>query len=292
VPRPGKTEPPAELLGRGIGLAALELIDEISLLIAPDQAQNNYYEALTDAVIDQCEQLKDRFAIISAKSGASNYQTLHPPRNTNYAGFYYPWLKVYDPLTNTTIAVPASGHIAGIFARSDIERGVHKAPANEVVRGAVDLEFPVTKTMQDVLNPRGVNCLRDFRNDGRGLRLWGARTMSSDPEWRYVNVRRLFLFMEKSIDEGTQWVMFEPNDDATWSKVRRNITNFLITVWRSGALMGLTPDEAFFVACDRTMMTQDDIDNGRLICVIGIAPIKPAEFIIFRISQKTADAAS
>ncbi|MEM7119206.1 MAG: phage tail sheath family protein [Chloroflexota bacterium] len=291
VPKPGQTDPPAELLSRGVGLSALELVDEVSLLVVPDQAHDDQYQVLTGVVIEQCERLKDRFAIVSAPLGKSSINDLRPPLDTTYAGFYYPWIKVYDPLTNYSKKVPCVGHVAGIFARTDIERGVHKAPANEVVRGALDLEFPVTKTMQDILNPRGVNCMRDFRSDGRGLRLWGARTMSSDPEWRYVNVRRLFLFVEESIDEGTQWVVFEPNDDSTWAKVRRNITNFLISVWRSGALMGLTADEAFFVACDRTTMTQDDIDNGRLICVIGIAPVKPAEFIIFRISQKTSDSA-
>jgi hypothetical protein len=158
------------------------------------------------------------------------------------------------------------------------------------VRGARNLEFNVPKGLQDVLNPRGVNCLRDFRSDGLGIRLWGARTMSSNGEWKYINVRRLFLYVEESIDEGTQWVVFEPNDEPLWARVRRSISNFLYGVWRSGALMGATQEEAFFVKCDRTTMTQDDIDNGRLICYIGIAPVKPAEFVIFRISQKTIDA--
>jgi hypothetical protein len=148
----------------------------------------------------------------------------------------------------------------------------------------------VSKGEHDLFNPSQINIVRDFRSDGRGIRVYGARTMSDDPEWRYVNVRRLFLFIEESIDEGTQWVVFEPNHDPTWAKVRRNISAFLISVWRSGALMGRTAEEAFFVKCDRTTMTQDDIDNGRLICVIGVAPVKPAEFVIFRISQKTAEA--
>ncbi len=159
-----------------------------------------------------------------------------------------------------------------------------------MVRDATNLEFPITKGRQDILNPRGVNCIRDFRSDGRGIRLWGARTMTSDPEWKYINVRRLFIFVEESIEQGTQWVVFEPNDEPLWAQVRRSIVNFLTRVWKSGALMGLTQDEAFFVKCDRTTMTQDDIDNGRLVCYIGIAPVKPAEFVIFRISQKTADA--
>lgn len=286
---PPATFPPDDLLGRGRGLAALAQVDEISLLMAPDEVRNGFANVTTD-IIGQCEGLKDRFAIVSALQGQSNINNLRPPQDTSYAGFYYPWVRVFDPSLNDTRLIPPTGHIAGIFARTDIERGVHKAPANEVVRGAVGMEFPVTKAMQDILNPRGVNCIRDFRSDGRGIRLWGARTMTSDPEWKYVNVRRLFLFVEESIDEGTQWVVFEPNDDFTWAKVRRNLTNFLISVWRSGALMGLTQDEAFFVKCDRTTMTEDDINNGRLICYIGIAPVKPAEFVIFRISQKTLEA--
>lgn len=282
--------PSEELLGRGHGLVGLAQIDEIALLIAPDEVRDGFANITTE-VIKQCEtDLKDRFAIVSAPLGQSNINALRPPQDTSYAGFYYPWIRIFDPVANHTRLIPPSGHIAGIFARTDVERGVHKAPANEVVNGAVGMEFPVTKKMQDILNPRHVNCIRDFRSDGRGIRLWGARTMSSDPEWKYVNVRRLFLFVEESIDEGTQWVVFEPNDDATWAKVRRNLTNFLISVWRSGALMGLTQEEAFFVKCDRTTMTQDDIDNGRLICYIGIAPVKPAEFVIFRISQKTLEA--
>jgi hypothetical protein len=188
-----------------------------------------------------------------------------------------------DPLSGTKKLIPPGGHIAGIYARSDIERGVHKAPANEIVRGAVELQFPLTSGEQDILNPRGVNCLRKFR--GRGIRVWGARTTSSDSLWKYVNVRRLFLYIEESIEEGTQWVVFEPNNEKLWARVRQSITAFLTTLWRAGWLMGTKAEEAFFVKCDRSTMTQDDIDNGRLICVIGIAPVKPAEFVIFRIAQ-------
>ncbi len=275
------------------GLAALEVIDPISLLVVPDEVRFKIDEAypITTDVVNQCARLKDRFAILSVPLGQGDVSALPFRPDSSYAGYYYPWIKVYDPSINGSRVIPPTGHVAGIFARTDIERGVHKAPANAVVRGAADTEFPVSKGMQDILNPQGVNCIRDFRPDGRGIRLWGARTLSSDPEWKYVNVRRLFLFVEESIDEGTQWVVFEPNDDGTWAKVRRSIGNFLISVWRSGALLGTTQEEAFFVKCDRTTMTQDDIDNGRLICLIGIAPVKPAEFVIFRISQKTAEAA-
>ncbi len=280
---------PDDLLGRGRGLAAIATIDEVSILLVPDEVRGGL-DQVTTAVLNQCETLKDRFAVVSVIQGQSDPAPVNPPRDSSYGAFYYPWIEIFDPSINDTRLIPPTGHVAGIFARTDIERGVHKAPANEVIRGAVDLEFPVPKGNQDILNPRGVNCVRDFRTDGRGIRLWGARTMSSLGEWKYINVRRLFLFVEESIDEGTQWVVFEPNDEPLWARVRRSITNFLISVWRSGALMGVTQEEAFFVKCDRTTMTQDDIDNGRLICYIGIAPVKPAEFVIFRISQKTIEA--
>jgi phage tail sheath protein FI len=175
-----------------------------------------------------------------------------------------------------------------VYARTDTERGVFKAPANEVLRGVLDLEYDINDGMQDDLNPKGVNVIRRF--PGRGIRVWGARTITSNALWKYVNVRRLFIFIEQSIDRGTQWAVFEPNSEPTWMAVRTSITNFLRTVWRNGALMGTTQDEAFFVRCDRTTMTQDDFDNGRLICLIGVAPVKPAEFVIFRISQKTLEA--
>jgi len=278
------------------GLAALEAIDEISIVLAPDEVTDST-GAITAAVIDQCERLTNRFAIVSAPRNRDRIQDLRPPRDSAFAAFYYPWVRVLDPVRQQTVLVPPGGHVAGIYARTDIERGVQKAPANVDVRGLTagkggsrdePLEFTVTKAEQDVLNPRGVNVIRDFRDAGRGIRLWGARTMSSDSTWKYVNVRRLFIFVEQSIDKGTQWVIFEPHDETTWTNVRRIVTNFLVQLWRDGALLGTTPDEAFFVKCDRTTMTQADIDNGRLICLIGIAPVKPAEFVIFRISQHTA----
>ena len=291
---PGSPDPTEELLGRSRGLTGLEAIDEISLLLAPDEVRRTPEDLspVTTEVINQCERLKDRFAVISVERGQSDIAAIPARRDTSYGAFYYPWIEIFDPSTNDTRRVPPTGHVTGIFARTDVERGVHKAPANETIRGVRNLEFPVTKQMQDILNPQGVNCVRDFRSDGRGIRLWGARTMSSDGEWKYVNVRRLFLFIEESIEEGTQWVVFEPNYEPTWARVSRSVTNFLIRVWRGGALAGITQDEAFFVKCDRTTMTQDDIDNGRLICYIGIAPVKPAEFVIFRISQKTVEATS
>ncbi len=284
-----------EPLGRGRGLTALAEVDPIAILLVPDEVRGRFLggdgvSVLTRRVVQQCERLKDRFAVVSTLQSQSDVSNLRPPLDTLYGGVYYPWIKVFDAVNNREVLVPPSGHVAGIYARTDIERGVHKAPANAVVRGALDLEFPVPKGNQDILNPRGVNCLRDFRKDGRGLRVWGARTMSSDPEWKYVNVRRLFIFVEESVEEATQWVVFEPNHEPTWAKVTRSIVNFLIRIWRNGALQGVTQEEAFFVKCDRTTMTQDDIDNGRLICLVGLAPVKPAEFVIFRFSQKTIEA--
>ncbi len=183
--------------------------------------------------------------------------------------------------------LPPSGFVAGIYARNDVEKGVHKAPANEVVRMAVGFEFLLNKAQQDVLNPEGVNCFRFF--EGRGYRLWGARTISSDPEWKYVNVRRYFAYLERSLERGTQWIVFENNSEPLWANVRRTVEDFLFNEWKSGHLMGDKPQEAYFVRCDRSTMTQNDIDNGRLICLIGVAPVRPAEFVIFRIGQWTAD---
>ncbi len=266
--------------GSETGLLAFREVDDISIICAPDEAAIN---GLTGELVMHCETMKDRFAILQAPQSAGPVGKLMPPTDSKYAAYYYPWIKVMDPATQQAKLVPPGGHIAGIYARSDTERGVHKAPANEVVRGATSLQFPISKGKQDVLNPRGVNCIRVF--PGRGIRLWGARTISSDPLWKYINVRRLFLFLEESIEKGTQWVVFEPNNEKLWARVKQTITQFLTGVWKTGALMGLSPAEAFFVKCDRTTMTQDDIDNGRLIVMIGVAPTKPAEFVIFRIAQ-------
>jgi phage tail sheath protein FI len=297
---PGQTVPPD--VHQRVGLAGLETINEISLLCVPDEVKSEITGAnqITDEIVNQCLRLRYRFGILHVvPPHEADVEAIRPPRDTSYAAIYYPFVRVLNPVTLDYPLIPSGGHVAGIYAATDIDRGVHKAPANVEVAGIVTrdidtqrkaLEFLLTKGQQDILNPRGVNVIRDFRPDGRGIRVWGARTMSTDTQWKYVNVRRLFIFVEQSIDRGTQWVVFEPNDEPTWARVRRSITNFLITVWRNGALMGTTQDEAFFVKCDRTTMTQDDIDNGRLICYVGIAPVKPAEFVIFRISQKTIEA--
>jgi phage tail sheath protein FI len=289
--------------GERTGLAGLAEIDDVAILTVPDHVNETVLpnagdrNAVLNAVIDQCELLRDRFAVTSVAAGEGDVANLRPPRDSSYAAFYTPWIRVPDPAGPGTYLIPPVGHVAGIYARTDVERGVHKAPANEVVRGIVTidinatrkpLEFPFGKRAQDFLNPRGVNVIRDFRDSGRGIRVYGARTMSSDATWRYVNVRRLLLFIEESIDEGTQWVVFEPNDEPLWARVRQSVGNFLDITWRSGALQGMKKEEAYFVRCDRSTMTQADIDAGRLICQIGVAPVKPAEFVIFRIQLNTS----
>lgn len=276
--------------GERRGLAAFTEIDDISIVHIPyiPNVDDDFNKTINEDVFIHCETLKDRFAIIDVKDGIKEIgsftiPSFTMPRVSKYGALYYPWIKVYDPLTKKPINKPPGGYIAGIYARSDIERGVHKAPANELVRGAVGLEFQITKEEQGILNPRGINVIRSF--PGRGILVWGARACIVDPLWKYINVRRLFIYVEKSIERGTQWVVFEPNNERLWARVKATITQFLTGVWRDGALMGTKPEEAFFVKCDRTTMTQDDIDNGRLICIIGIAPTKPAEFVIFRIAQ-------
>jgi phage tail sheath protein FI len=265
------------------GLLGFEQVDEIAIVVAPD-----YHETATldTELIAHCTQMRDRFAILHSRPGIdtlANINNIRPPQDTTFAAFYFPWIKVFNPLINQDSRIPPSGHIAGIYAKTDVERGVFKAPANEVVVGARSVEFQVTKREQDILNPRGVNCIRVF--PARGIRVWGARTASTNTLWKYINVRRYFLYVGESIDEGTQWVVFEPNDEKLWARVKQTITQFLVTEWRNGALMGTKQQEAFFVKVDRTTMTQSDIDNGRLICIIGLAVVKPAEFVIFRLAQ-------
>lgn len=271
--------------GLRTGIKALVDIDQVSIVAVPGEVR----PSVLNAMIIHCETLKDRFAILDPPSDQDieQIQNFRSDYDTKYAAIYYPWITIRDSLTDKKENIPPSGHIAGIYARSDNERGVHKAPANEVIKGITGLEQTINKGEQDILNPKPnhINVLRDFRKSRRGYRVWGARCITSDPDWKYINVRRLFIFVEESIEEGTQWVVFEPNDEPTWARVRRSVSNFLTNVWRDGALQGSKPDKAFFVRCDRTTMTQTDIDNGKLIMLIGIAPVKPAEFVIFRIGQ-------
>jgi uncharacterized protein len=276
------------------GLIQFEDIDDISIVAAPG-AMANYDLFRDDAntimglLIAHTQKMVYRIAVLDSPPGAgiADVRKVRAKLDSKYAAFYYPWVTIMDPITRKNLNLPPSGFVAGIYARNDITRAVWKAPANEVVTLAVDFEQILNKGQQEVLNPEGINCFRFF--EGRGYRLWGARTVSSDPEWKYVNLRRYFAYLEHSIDKGTQWAVFEPNGEALWANVRRTIEDFLLNEWQSGALLGDKPDKAYFVKCDRSTMTQNDLDNGRLICLIGVAPLRPAEFVIFRIGQWTGD---
>jgi phage tail sheath protein FI len=281
------------------GFAGLEAVDTVTMVCVPDvmaayQAgalDREQVKAVQLAMITHCELMGDRMAIIDPPPGL-NAQQIRDWRvdeagyDSKYAALYWPWVKSFDPVSGQNIHVPPSGHMAGIWARTDATRGVHKAPANEVIRGAVDLELRITKSEHDLLNPVGVNVLRAF--PGRGIRVWGARTLSSDPAWRYINVRRLFNYIESSILLGTQWVVFEPNDPVLWGRIIRTINSFLYRVWSDGALFGRTQAEAFYVKCDDEVNPSEMIEAGQVACEIGIAPVKPAEFVVFRLAQMPA----
>jgi phage tail sheath protein FI len=278
------------------GFAGLEAVEDVTMLLVPD-LMAAYEREIVDldgvkavqlAMIAHCELMANRVAILDTPPGL-NAQDVKGWRNeitgydSKYATMYWPWIKVMDPVLGKGIHVPPGGSVAGVWARNDDTRGVHKAPANEVVRGVMSLELNITKGEHDQLNPDGINCIRSF--PGQGIRIWGARTLSSDPEWRYLNIRRLFNFVESSILGGTNWVVFEPNDPKLWDSVTRTITMFLRRIWRDGALFGRTQAEAFFVKCDEENNPPENRDAGILTCEIGIAPVKPAEFVVFRISQ-------
>lgn len=273
------------------GIEALRNVTSISLVSVPGRTNVNVHKAL----LNHCEAMRYRFAVLETPLGANfdAAQTYRQNFDNTRCALYYPGLTVADPFgpDGATRNVTPSGHMMGLYARVDNTRGVHKAPANEVVRGILSFEKKLSKGEQDILNPRNLNCFRDFRDSFRGLRVYGARVATSDPEWRYINVRRLLLMIEQSLDTGLQWAVFEPNEKPLWDGVKQSVTGFLNTVWRSGALEGQTQEEAFFVNIGYGVtMTQDDIDNGRMIVEIGVAPVKPAEFVIARISQKTREA--
>ncbi|WP_434447180.1 phage tail sheath family protein [Lentzea sp. E54] len=278
------------------GFAGLEAIDEVTMLCVPDLMAAYQQGAIDDdglkavqlAMIAHCELMGDRMAVLDPPPGLNAQQIKTWRQETagydsKYAALYWPWIKIMDPASGKPILAPPSGYMAGVWGRNDAERGVHKAPANEVLRGVISLERNITRGEQDQLNPIAVNCIRAF--PGQGIRVWGARTLTSDPEWRYLNVRRLFNYIEESILLGTNWVVFEPNDQKLWDAVRRTINVFLRTVWRSGALFGSTPEESFYVKCDAENNPPESRDQGYLNVEIGIAPVKPAEFVVFRISQ-------
>lgn len=274
--------------GQRTGIQALADILDISIVAIPGIAGLTN-QPILDALITHCETMRYRFAILDPSEGAS-LALIAQERglyDTHYAAIYYPRVKVFDPLTNMEITAPPSGHIAGIYAQTDDSRGVWKAPANVVINGIRELELKLSKGDQDILNPEpnNINALRDFRDHNRGLRVYGARCMTTDDAWKYINVRRLFIFLEASLDQGTQWAVFEPNDRQLWGRLIQSVSAFLTTVWREGGLMGSKAEEAFFVRCGYDTMSQDDIDNGRLIMIVGVAPVYPAEFVIIRIGQ-------
>lgn len=279
------------------GLAGLEALDDVRLVICPDlmagydgsNAAKEKIKAVQTAMIADCERLRYRFCVLDTPPGLNAQQAKEWREYVNfdssYAAMYYPWIEIADlsDSPQTTKFVPPSGHMVGVYNRVDSRVGFHKAPANEVVAGAMSVELNLTKGEQGVLNPIGVNCIRSF--PGRGIRVWGARTLSSDGSWRYINVRRLFIVVGASLDTGMQWVVFEPNDHTLWAKVRRDVNAFLSTIWLSGALFGTTKDQAFYVKCDEEINPIEIRDLGQLIIEIGMAPVKPAEFVIFRLSQ-------
>lgn len=283
------------------GLGGLEPLEDVTMICAPDlmasyqagEIDMKGVQAVQQAMIDYCELIRYCFAILDAPPGLMPQEAKEWRYQVNYdstrAAVYYPWIEIADMTGNNgrTRKVPPSGHMAGVYARTDATRGVHKAPANEIVRGALGLEVQVTKGEHDLLNPIGINVIRSF--PGRGIRVWGARTISSDPAWRYISVRRLFSMIEESIERGTQWVVFEPNDPFLWGRVSRDVTAFLTMVWRSGALFGLTPQQSFYVKCDEETNPVEARDLGQMVVEIGIAPVKPAEFVIFRVSQWSGD---
>lgn len=310
------------------GLQLLEAVDEVAIVAAPGYAGAESYAAL----LDHCELMEDRVAILDSRQDATDVDKLtevatvgaparartasspsggsestpsssagdpppppppsgggggERPRQSDYGTFYFPWVVVREPLGRELAAVPPSGHVAGIWARTDMSRGVHKAPANEAVRGALDVTYRVSRQEQEVLNPKGVNCIRFFPTEG--IKVWGARTVAAEASpWRYVNVRRLFNMLKESIADGTRWIVFEPNDEVLWGSIRRDVGAFLTRVWRDGALMGRTPQDAFFVKCDAETNPTDVRDAGQVVTLIGVAPVKPAEFVVFKLSQSTS----
>lgn len=276
------------------GLKQFEDLEDISTVAAPGSAAdfvNNETDAraIMGLLISHATRMRYRIAVLDSGDALtiSEVRDLRAKFDSKYAALYYPWVRVLDPVTRAEINLPPSGFVAGIYARNDINRAVYKAPANEVVNLAIGFETLLNRSQQEVLNPEGINCFRYF--EGRGMLLWGARTISSDPEWKYVNLRRYFAYLERSIDKGTQWAVFEPNGERLWANVRRTIEDFLLNEWQNGALLGDKPEKAYFVKCDRGTMSQNDLDNGRLVCQVGVAALRPAEFVIFRIGQWTSD---
>lgn len=274
-------------------LDAFEGIDEIAIVAAPiHTSKQEDLNAIHNVLLTHCQKMEDRVAILDSARDidsdnlviSTDDKGIWSPGDTGnkgYGAFYFPWIEVSNP-TGGRVFVPPSGHIAGVYARSDAQRGVHKAPANEGLLGALGVRYRVSKILQGSLNPSGVNVIRPF---GSTVKIWGARTMATDPEWTYISTRRFFNFMRESIDEGTQWVVFEPNSPELWAKIRRNVTAFLTLQWEAGALFGNTAEEAFYVRCDESTNPPAVRELGQVVTEIGVSLVKPAEFVIFRLSQ-------
>jgi phage tail sheath protein FI len=273
-----------EGVGKKTGLFLFDTISDIALIAAPGVTE----PAAQDAILTHCEKNRFRFAVLdSPEVLEKGIDTMPMPRDSIMGAYYFPWVEMYDTVADQNVYAPPSGGMVGMYSRVDGTRGVHKAPANEIFKTALGLKYNLTDAEQELLNPKGINCIREF--PGRGIRAWGARTISSDPEWRYINVRRLFCMVEQAIQNGTNWVVFEPNTRDLWKKITRNITAFMLNIWRSGALFGDTPEEAFYVRCDDELNPPESIDGGYVVIELGMAPAKPAEFVVFRVSQKTLD---
>ncbi|MEX2627143.1 MAG: phage tail sheath subtilisin-like domain-containing protein [Ilumatobacteraceae bacterium] len=283
------------------GINGLTIADDVTMVMVPDlvtaatkddgSIDLGLWKSVQLALINHCEGQANRMAVLDAPPGMNPQQIKEWRSDTAmydspFAALYYPWIEVANPAAtngDTEIMVPPSGHMAGIWSRTDETRGVWKAPANEVVRGALDVELNITKGEQGLLNPIGINCIRPFGT--QGIRVWGARTLASDTDWTYINVRRLFNMIETTIMNGTQFAVFEPNDQKLWEGLKRTVGSFLRGLWRDGALFGATAEQAFYVKCDAETNPPDSIDQGKVVVEVGIAPVKPAEFVIFRISQ-------
>ncbi len=273
-----------EGVGKKTGLPLFDTVSDIALVAAPGVTD----PAAQDAILTHCEKNRFRFAVLdSPEILEKGIDTMPMPRDSIMGAYYFPWISMYDTAADQNVYAPPSGGMCGIYSRVDATRGVHKAPANEIFRTALGLKYNLTDAEQELLNPKGINCIREF--PGRGIRAWGARTISSNPEWRYINVRRLFCMVEQAIQNGTNWVVFEPNTRDLWKKITRNLTSFLLNTWKSGALFGDSPEEAFYVRCDDELNPPESIDGGYVVVEIGLAPAKPAEFVVFRVSQKTLE---
>jgi hypothetical protein len=284
--------------GDRTGLMALGAVEQVALLSVPDimiayqrtpgpQADRDV-QRVQDAMVDLCENLKDRFALLDAPptKDVEEVRKWRRRLNSSFAAMYYPWIAI-DTAESVLSMCPPSGHVAGLIARCDGQEGVHKAPANEVISGAVGLMLNMNEDHLGLLNADGVNAVRGF--PGRGIRVWGARTTSDEPDWRYINVRRTFIMLRRSLEEGTQWAVFEPNEPRTWERLAQSVDQFLKKLWADGYFAGATPEESYFVKCDAATNPAESRERGLMVMDVGVAPAIPTEYIIFNVVQKMSD---